>query len=175
MTTIKQPSYALLLLSDGEYRTVVQFAEMANIAKRKAAADLSNLKGRGLLSSIDVTPRSYAITPEGVAHLRRGEADTKTSRIFEAFISGEPLTAGQVESITGIERKRVLNVAKRLEIRGLLEAKREWRNVRWQITDAGRAVLDDRDAEPEFLDAAATIETAKRSRPALEMVWGAML
>jgi DNA-binding MarR family transcriptional regulator len=174
---IRQPSYALALFADGQPKTKLQVAALACVATQKAGADIHSLKKRGLIEICQPRPVknwAYSITIEGLAHLRKSEADTQTSRIFEAFLSDEPLSASQVESATGVDRKRVLNIARRLELRGMLSAIREWRNVRWTITDAGRAVLSSRDAEPETLDAEATVENAKRTRPALEMFWGAM-
>lgn len=177
MTMIKQPSYALLLFADGQPKNKIQIASLANVALKKASADIHSLKKRGLIEVCQPRPVgnwAYAITPEGIAHLRKTEADTQTSRIFAAFLSDAPLSASDVESITGIERKRILNIARRLELRGVLKAVRELHTVRWTITKAGREVLDDRDVEPEILDAAETIKTAMRDRPALEMAWGAM-
>lgn len=175
---LKQPSYLLVLFSDGESRTTAEFSALANVSIKKAASDISVYKHMGLLMALSLPRkgrRAYAITPDGMEHLRRTDSDTKTARIFAAYQSGQALSYTEVESITGLDLKLVKNIARRLVRRGLLEP--IWahgeRSVRMKLAPAGKREFNDQDDEPSVMDAETTIKTAMRSRPALEMFWGA--
>jgi hypothetical protein len=171
---LKQPSYLLVLFSDGEPRTTAEFSALANVSIVKAARDISMFKLRGFLATVPRQGRkAYAITPEGMSHLRGTASDTKTSRILAAYQSGEALSYAEVESITGLNLLLVKNISRRLARRGLLDlCEAGERCVKMKLASASaRVELDD--DEPVGMDAETTIKTAMRSRPALEMFWGA--
>jgi predicted HTH transcriptional regulator len=171
---MQKPSYALLVFADGDALTATQVADMTNVSRKKAGTDIASLKSRGLLAikvpSLD--GYSYAITPAGYAHLNRTRAVTKTSRILDAYASGQPMSAKEIRAITGIDDKRIRSVSCRLVTKGHLE--REPGTARLRLTSRGAAEIAGLEVEPIVIDSETTIKSALRTRPALQMVWGAM-
>lgn len=172
---MKRVSYVLLLLADGVAMTSREIAKATGKPKANVSADLYSLKRRGLVGGTPRRGTAYAITAEGRDHLKRTVADTKTSRILDAYASGDSLSAKDVEAITGIDLIRVRNVSQRLQAQGLLELISEegTRNVRRKLTEEGEKLVKTADVEPPAMDAETTIRVAVRTRSALELAWGA--
>jgi hypothetical protein len=100
--------------------------------------------------------------------------DTITMRILNAYASGAPLTYRQVQEISGERMTLVMNVARRLVLRGYLDriAPEPGAPMHARITALGRRSLD-KDRLPAIAHdpSVPIVQAAIASRPALAVVW----
>jgi DNA-binding IclR family transcriptional regulator len=96
---------------------------------------------------------------------------SQTAAVLRAHETGQHLTYREVCNATGLSLKRVMSLAHRLRELGVLERIGDSYPARNAITAAGIAYLHSgKPVEPS--DAEPIVESAKKSRPALQMVWG---
>lgn len=91
--------------------------------------------------------------------------------ILRAHADGQHLTYRQVCNATGLSLKRVMTLAHRLRELKVLERIGDTYPAKNAITAAGIAYLHTgKPVEPG--DTEPLVESAKRNRPALQVVWG---